>query len=105
MQTIIEERQNRREKTEIDNNKTKHEKGETRILYLNGQQLCVPEKIIYGILAEETSKVILSRENYACRGIVPSFLRVVLVLLRCHDGIDLFSLGGLFSHYRPRDIP
>ena len=44
METIIEERQNRREKTEIDNNKTKHEKGETRILYLNGQQLCVPKK-------------------------------------------------------------
>jgi len=28
METIIEERQNRREKTEIDNNKTKHEKGD-----------------------------------------------------------------------------
>lgn len=45
------------------------------------------EKIIYGILAKETSKVVLSRKNYACRGIVPSFMRVVLVLLRYHDGI------------------
>lgn len=31
------------------------------------------EKIIYGILAKETSKVVLSRKNYACRGILPSF--------------------------------